>query len=180
MNMLDAIEARKSTRGYLKRQIEEETLRKILDSGNKAPNAGPFHMSVIQDPELIQRMEKAARARVIKDKNEFLMQRLAIPGYEFTYGAPVLVILSAPDGKNSVANCACAAANMCIAAAEFHLGSCYLGGILNAFNEDAGLLHAARVPEGYMPRCGFVVGFSAEKQIPGNPRALKDNITFVN
>ncbi len=42
MNTLDALQKRKSIRGYLDKTVEKEKLNLILKYGKKAPHAGPF------------------------------------------------------------------------------------------------------------------------------------------
>lgn len=57
MNTLEALQARKSIRGYLDKPVEADKLKAVLKYGNKAPNAGPFHMSVIQNTDLLKEIE---------------------------------------------------------------------------------------------------------------------------
>lgn len=167
MNTLEALQARKSIRGYLDKPVEAGKLKTILKYGNKAPNAGPIHMSVIQNANLLKEINDVATEAGLKSDNDFLKQRLAIPGYKLLYGAPVLIVLSAPDGEFSAANTACAATNMCIAATELELGTCYLAGFLLAFTAKPELLQKIGIPEGFKPRCGMIIGYEGPNQIPG-------------
>ena len=49
METLEAINKRKSVRAYKDEQITEDELDTIVGVANKAPNAGPFQVSVIQE-----------------------------------------------------------------------------------------------------------------------------------
>ena len=53
METLEAINKRKSVRAYKDEQITEDELDTIVGVANKAPNAGPFQVSVIQDKEFL-------------------------------------------------------------------------------------------------------------------------------
>ena len=111
MNAIEAIMARKSVRGYLPKPVEDEKLNTILAAGNKAAHAGPLFMTVIRDRSVIDDIDAKVKAAVEVSDNAFLKGRFAIPGYTCTYGAPVLIILSAPAEGNGKANAAGAAAN---------------------------------------------------------------------
>ena len=62
MNTLDALQKRKSIRGYLDKTVEKEKLNLILKYGNKAPNAGPFQMSVITNKEILKTINDTAQS----------------------------------------------------------------------------------------------------------------------
>lgn len=48
MNILKAIEMRKSVRSYTEERIEEEKLKAMIRAGNLAPVFGRFHITVIE------------------------------------------------------------------------------------------------------------------------------------
>jgi len=181
MNTLDALQKRKSVRGYLDKPVEDEKLKVILKYGNKAPNAGPFHMSVIRDKAFLEELNETVAAVVKANGNDFMRKRFSIPGYKATYGAPVMVLISAPEGPFSAANAACAATNMGVAATELGLGTCYLAGILMAFSAKPEYLGRAGVPDGYVPQCGLIIGYESAQQIPGK-QWVEDysNISYVD
>lgn len=178
MNVFEALKTRKSVRGYLETEVEEEKLKSILSYGNQAPNAGPVHISVIRNRELLDDINNAAEKYALSSDNDYLKKRFSISGYKATYGAPVLVVLSSPNG--GAQNCACAATNMCIAATGYELGSCYLGAFLFAFTEKPELLKTIGVPDGFIPQCGLILGYKSIKQIPSSKKGEKENINFVD
>ncbi len=67
MNVSDALRQRKSVRAYLDRPVEEEKLRRILESARHAPSGGnlqPWHLVVVSGSskrQLQQRLEAACR-----------------------------------------------------------------------------------------------------------------------
>ncbi len=181
MNTLDALEARKSVRGYQDRPVEEEKLAAILKYGNQAPIAGTIFMSVITGKAVLEEINDAGKQAALASGNEFMISRVSIPGYKLTYGAPVLIVLSAPAAGYGAANTACAAENMCIAATDLGLGSCFLAGFLAAFRYKPELLEELNLPKGYVPQCGVIVGYEGESAIPTAPRVPNpDNIAYIS
>jgi len=51
---------------------------------------------VIQNTGLRQRINDRALDAMVHSGNEFAQQRASLPGYQPIYGAPVLILLSAP------------------------------------------------------------------------------------
>ena len=60
MEVSDAIAKRKSVRAYEDRPVHADVLKKIVEAGQWAPNAGPFQISVIQNTGLRQRINNRA------------------------------------------------------------------------------------------------------------------------
>ena len=61
MNVIDAIDERQSVRDYEKYEIDEKTIRKIIDAGRKAPsgnNAQPSRFYVVKSKEIKKRLKK--------------------------------------------------------------------------------------------------------------------------
>ena len=127
MDVSEAIVNRKSVRAYEDRPVPADVLKKIIEAGQWAPNAGPIQISVIQNAGLRQRINNRAKDAMVHSENEFARQRVSLPGYEPIYGAPVLILLSAPaDSPLGLANTALAAENMLLETTGMGLGSCYL------------------------------------------------------
>lgn len=180
MSALTAIQARKSVRAYTDRSVEEEKLETVLQAGNCAPIHGRLHMTVIENPLLLNEIDTVTLNKMKHSGNEFLMQRASIEGYHPLYGAPVLVLLSAPNGNDSfgfnMANAACAAENMLIAATELGLGSCFIMSAMMAF-ADSKLLQKTGIHEGFVPLCGVLLGYGSGTG-PAEERTKKDNINY--
>ena len=138
MDVSKAIEKRISVRAYEDRPVPADVLKKIVEAGQWAPNAGPLQISVIQNAGLRQRINNRAKDAMIHSDNEFARKRASLPGYEPIYGAPVLILLSAPaDAPLGVANTALAAENMLLEATELELGSCFLMSPTRALNGES-------------------------------------------
>lgn len=196
METLSALQARKSVRSYLDREVEKDKLDRILAAGNHAPNAGPFHVTVIRDRAYLAALDAAALEAMKNSGNDFLMRRASLPGYRPLYGAPILLLLSAPEGPYAMANVSCAATAMTVAAADLGLGSCYVvtptlalkgGNTLDknvTFDQgkaiDGGaLLDILKLPEGCRPLCGVLLGYAGEETVAPPPAGKADNVTFI-
>jgi hypothetical protein len=135
MNVSEAIAKRKSVRAYEDKPIPADVLKRIVEAGQWAPNAGPFQISVIRNTGLRQRINDRALDAMVHSGNAFAQQRASLPGYQPIYGAPVLILLSAPaDAPFGPANTALAAENMLLEATGLGLGSCYLVSPTRALN----------------------------------------------
>jgi FMN reductase [NAD(P)H] len=161
MDTIEAILKRKSVRSYTNQQISDKDLETILETGKCGPGSGALQLSVIQKPELIQRINDITKAAMLAGEG-FMKQRASTPGYEPIYGAPTLILLSAGD-PNGMANTSCTAENMLIAATALGLGSCYLMSPRAAFAGDNGavLMRECGIPEGSTFNCAVIVGYKA-------------------
>jgi nitroreductase len=60
MDVSEAIATRKSVRAYENKPILADILKRIIEAGQWAPNAGPFQISLIQNAGLRQRINDRA------------------------------------------------------------------------------------------------------------------------
>jgi nitroreductase len=123
-----------------------------------------IQISVIKNTGLRQRINDRALDGMVHSGNEFAQQRASLPGYQPIYGAPVLILLSAPtDAPFGTANTALAAENMLLEATGLGLGSCYLVSPTRALNGESNrdLAQEAGVPKGYTVQCTVIVGYAA-------------------
>jgi len=158
-------------------------LAKIVEAGQWAPNTVPFHLSAIRNHRLRKKINDRTREAMVNGPNEFLRQRASLPGYQPLYGAPVLIVLSAPaDAPFGPMNTALAAENMLLEATSLGLGSCYLITptlVLTGDNKE--LAKEARVPEGYAAVCAIVVGYAgAQNEFSLPERSKKGEVAYVD
>jgi nitroreductase len=125
MDIFEAISKRRSVRQYLKKQVEEDDLLKILEAAREAPSASnrqEWRFVVVKDPD--------TRARLA----------LAAKGQKFVEEAPVVIAVCAQTDNHTMTcgqlcypiDCAIAIDHMTLAAAALGLGTCWIG----AFYED--------------------------------------------
>jgi nitroreductase len=159
MDALEAISKRKSVRSYKKEQITDEELEALVEAGMSGPGGGAVHFTVLQNADLIQEINNITKNLMLNGSG-FAKERASLPGYEPVYGAPTLILLSAPD-QGGLANCACAAENILIAATALGLGSCFLMSVKGAFAGDVtpALLTNCGVPAGNVVCCAVIAGY---------------------
>ena len=184
MDAMDAILKRKSVRAYEDKPVPADALSKIIEAGQWPPNAGPFQITVIRKAALRQKINDSALQAMKNSGIEFAMQRAALPGYQPAYGAPVLILLSAPaEGPLGPVNAALAAENMLLAATGLGLGSCYLMSPTRALNGESNkdLAREAGVPEGHDVQCAVIVGFAAsENKFTMAERSKKGKVDYID
>jgi nitroreductase len=72
METLQTLSARQSVRDYQARAVARETLEKVLAFANKAANAGPFQVTVVQDAALLREINDATHVAMRDSGNGFL------------------------------------------------------------------------------------------------------------
>ncbi len=184
MRVSDAITSRKSVRAYLDKHVLPDDLARIVEAGQWGPNAGAFQISVIRNAELRKKINDQTSDAMLKSDVEFLQQRASLPGYQPLYGAPVLILLSAPTAAPySAFNVAVAAENMLLAATELGLASCFLLSPTFALrrDENRALLQEAGIPEGYALQCAVIVGYAAaENKYTLGERSRKGAVNYID
>lgn len=169
MDYFELIEKRASIRSYLKREIEEEKLQKILKAANSAPSAGNlqgYEMVVVQDERKRRNLAKAAY------------------GQSFVHQAPVnLVFLQDPQRSGrkyktrgrelySLQDATIAATFAHLASFDLGLGSCWVG----AFDE-AGVKEVLETE--LRPVVLIVIGYPKSKGGRTGRRKLEDLVSWL-
>lgn len=183
MDVSEAIAERKSIRAYQDKPVDGKDLEKIIEAGRWAPNAGEFQMSVVRNPELLQKINDRTHKAMLNSGVEFLQERASLPGYQPLYGAPVLILLTAPDNPNSPLNVAAAAENMLLQATESGLGSCFLASTKLGINgeENRDLAREAKIPENHSLQCAVIVGHAAaENKFSPSERTKRGSVTYID
>ena len=184
MDVTEAIRKRKSWRAYEDRPVPADTVAKIVEAGQWAPNAGPFQITVIRNAGLRQKINDRTLDLMVHSDVAFMRQRAALPGYQPLYGAPVLILLSAsPVGPFGAMNTALAAENMLLAACGLGLGSCFLVSPTRVLNGEANkdLAREAGVPEGETVYCAVIVGYAAaQNKFPLGERMKRGAVKYLD
>ena len=140
MEILEIIRHRRSIRKYTTEPVPASMLDCIIDAGRFAPSGGnsqTTHFLVIQNSHALQLLRETAAEEFGKMEIREGMYRSLVSsirlsqrkgtGYDFTYGAPVLILLANKRGYgNAMADCSCALENMMIAAHAIGLGACWI------------------------------------------------------
>lgn len=182
---VSSIFARYSCRKYADRQVPTEILNTILACGRVAPCGGnnqstSFYVIASRDilDDLIALVEKEFAAKELRDdlyKSLKTTIRLSKKGgYDFTYKAPILIVLTNKKGyDNAMADAVSANMSMMIAATSLGLGTCYLNQLHWLDDSDA-LRSFLEITDDEIICCTLGLGYPAqdrlkEREITGNP-----------
>lgn len=130
MDFNSLVLARQSDRSYLDRSVEKEKLDRILECARLSPsacNAQPWHIVVVDDPEIKNKMADATSEKILGMNH-------------FTKQAPIHLVL-VEEAANLTSNfgswvkrkhfplidIGIIAGHICLAAASEGLGSCMIG-----------------------------------------------------
>lgn len=120
MNTLEAILTRRSTRQFLPKYIEEAKLAQILEAGMSGPscvNAKDWQFIIVNEKKTLEKMADAngKPAQLLKNADIGILV-CADTDKAFVQAKEYWII-----------DCAIAAENICLAAQELGIGSCWLG-----------------------------------------------------
>lgn len=180
---LKTIDQRRSTRVYLDKDISKEDKKIILEAAINAPTAGNMLLYSIID---VTEQDKKDKLSVLCDNQPFIKN-----------GKMVLVFVSnskkwydvyneinekelkpsISDFYLSMADAHIAAQNAVIAAESLGIGSCYIGDIVENYEEMKELLN---LPKYINPICMLVFGYKKDKEVPKARRFLLEDVVFEN
>ncbi|MEA4957466.1 hypothetical protein SDC9_08576 [bioreactor metagenome] len=181
MSTFDIINKRRSVRSYSDEKIDEKDLKKIIETGKIAPVAGKFQITVIQNKEILERINNTVKEFFKGSGDEEKIAQGEDPNFNALYGANTLVLFSAPD-ENPFGglDTSLAAENIILASTELGLGTCYMltpiFAIQSPGNED--LIKKFNLPDGYNLISALTIGKESSNS-PKPDRIDSDNINYI-
>lgn len=136
MELLEAINSRRSIRSYTSAKVDKATIEKLLNAAVQAPsamNSQPWAYAVIQNAALLKEYSDRSKQLLLTalDKVPLLNKykpAFENPGFNIFYNAESLVIIFAkPGATHSTVDCCLAAQNFMLAAHSQNLGTCWIG-----------------------------------------------------
>jgi nitroreductase len=173
---------RRSTRAYKQEQIKDDELQLILEAGQFAPSAineQPWHFAVIQNKELLGKINEACKAAFINSGNKRFEDRAKEEGFNVFYNSPTLIIVSGEEQTvTPQIDCALALQNMFLAAESIGIGSCWIHAIAGILNSEEGQILRSQlgIPQGHLAYCSGAFGYKAMESA-ALPR--KENIVNI-
>ncbi len=155
--VLQAIFERRSLRDFDPSPLDRETLETILEAGIWAPSASnyqPWHFTVIQDKELIDKISEVGKQYLVRNHATFGTQQGADPRHHILQHAPCVILVSWETSHHwGNIDSALASMNIMLAAHSLGIGSCYIGRLTPWFGSDSAneILSTLPIPEGYQP-----------------------------
>jgi nitroreductase len=174
MTVLEAIAARRSVRDFADTPVARETVEQLLDAAVQAPsamNAQNWAFGVIQSVDRLRELGERARVAFVamldaQGMTGDFRDHVADPSFAPFYNAGTLVVIYAiPGPPLGTINCALAAENLMLAAAEAGLGTCWIG-IAGPFLDDAVVKGELGVPDEYEAVAALIVGYPATEGTP--------------
>ena len=131
MELLEAINGRRSVREYTDEPVSDAMLRELIEAAIQAPSAinqQPWCFVVVKDPRLLAHISDQAKAHLLKASlgapAHPFRDILNDPQFHIFYHAPVLIVITAAQPTDwAVEDCALAAENLMLAAYGAGLGT---------------------------------------------------------
>ncbi|MFN3285808.1 MAG: nitroreductase family protein [bacterium] len=170
MELLEAVQRRRSVRSYQPRAVEPDKLRRILTCALAAPSAGnlqAYAVVVVADPDTRRQLARAALDQEFVAQAPVVLVFFQDPARSaLRYGRRGAELYSLQD-----ATIACAYAQL--AATALGLASCWVG----AFDEQA-VRRLVKAPRDLRPVALLTVGYPAETPGPTGRRSLHEVVRW--
>lgn len=176
MELLEAINGRRSVREYTEAPVDDAVLHELIGAAIQAPSAinqQPWSFIVVKDPARLTRISDQAKSYLLRASlgapAHPFREMLNDPQFHIFYHAPVVVVIAAAEATDwAVEDCALAAENLMLAAYAKGLGTCWIGFAQHWLATSDGKA-ALGVPANYAPIAPIAVGHP-RRQPPPVPR----------
>ncbi|MDO5022371.1 MAG: nitroreductase family protein [Eubacteriales bacterium] len=167
--VLNTISKRRSHRKYKKTKLNEEQLQLIMNAAMESPSAlnrQPWHFSVVQNEELLDRVHNAAKKVALTKEDR--SPRYNDDNFQIFYYAPAVIFISTDDSRYAEIDAGIAAQTIALAAESLGLGSVILGLPREAFEgeEKEDLEKILSFPEGYQFTIAVAIGVPDDTKAP--------------
>ena len=177
MNFLDLVSNRQSVRAYdTQKPVEKDKIERILQAAQLAPsacNSQPWHIIVVDDPELKNKVADATSARVL-GMNHFTKQapvHLVLVEEKVNLSSGIGGWVKQKDYAQM--DLGIIAAHIVLAAHAEGLGSCILGW----FNEPA-MRELLSIPESKRVWLDITIGYSVQPLREKKRKSINEIVTF--
>ncbi|MCB2289302.1 nitroreductase [Clostridium sp. CS001] len=181
---LKNIRNRRSTRAFLPEQLKEIEIQAIMDAGIYAPSANnqqPWHFTVMQSKDIIDRLNVDFKVVAGKSDNEYIRRLADNENFHVFYNAPTVVLVSGDENNNYASvDCGAAVENMLIAAESLEIGSCWVGFIAYLLNSEEGkeLVKELGIPEGFKQIHSIALGYK-KINITNAPKRKENTVNYI-
>ncbi|SHI20814.1 Nitroreductase [Sporobacter termitidis DSM 10068] len=165
MDVMEAIQTRRSVRKYSSRPIEEEKLNLVLEAARRSPsatNAQNWRFIVVRDKEKLQKLMEAADGQPSVGEAPCAIVACGTKKRIMDCGQPTDTV-----------DCAIAMSYMILEAHELGLGTCWLG----HFYADK-VKKTLRIPEDVSVIAFTPLGYPAEEPEPRPRKELKEIVSY--
>jgi nitroreductase len=185
MELSQVILQRRAVRDFRPVSVPPAVVEKVIEAATWAPSAmnrQPWLFTVVEDQVLLNEISRKSKEHILKSAQAgrigALRKALQDEQFEIFYHAPVLIVISAVgDADWAAEDCALAAQNLMLAAAEAGLGTCWIGFAEHWLQTDEGK-RTLRLPADCKPVAPIILGYP--KQIPPSVARKAPNITWLS
>ncbi len=145
MDVLKAIQGRRSVRSYVPGKLDSEVIHTLLAAAVQAPTAiheEPWGFVVLQDLKVLKRISDRAKGFFVdqarqrhRDQQAQLSHAERTDFNIFHNAGNLIVIYGKTENRSVVADCWLAAENLMLAAYSLGLGTCVIGSAVSALND---------------------------------------------
>jgi len=174
MEFFECIEKRISARKFKDKDIPEDILMKILDSGRKAPSAmnqQPWEFIIVKDKKLRKKIKIIYNDA--RDKKGFYQQDTS-----FVEKGTQIFVLAEKKKSKHVISASLAIENILLAATALGLGSVVMTALLSLEEHVKEIRKLLKVPEQFDIIALVVIGYKDEEPIAKDKRKLKDMVHY--
>ncbi|MDI6806621.1 MAG: nitroreductase family protein [Candidatus Aenigmarchaeota archaeon] len=159
MDVIEAIRKRRSIRKYVRKELSEELLKKLIEVAKLAPSAKnqqPWKLVIVKDDSIKEKLVEACM------------------GQEFVGECSIFVAgVGDPKFKWHVVDTAIALEHVALEAVELGLGSCWIG----AFEEDE-IKEILKIPKEMRVVACMTIGYPAEKPEQRPRKSVRELVSF--
>ncbi len=194
-NELDQmIKMKRSIRQYTNQEVDNESIEKILEIGRISPTGGnrqPLKFTVINSPEKMEELKLLAM-KTLYDYGQHIEGRYKIvfnnmlnnyleTGFDrLFYNAPTLISIygDAQSVASTAVDAGIAAGQMSLIAETLELGSCFIGFLNFAAEQNSDIYKLLKIPEGNKLMVNIILGHKDIQYIRTVPRN-ELNVTYI-
>ena len=169
MDIITAIEQRRSIRAYTERPVEKEVLDRLLDLAVKAPTGSglePWGFVILQRQDEIDELSERIKAKVLEHIDrypEFSQYESWLRNEKyhiFNHAGTVIVIYGDDRSPWYIHDCTLAAGNIMLAAGSEGLGCCWIG-FARVLLDDDDFKKEHGVPDSFHLAATLSLGYAA-------------------
>lgn len=181
--IVKAILDRRSIRTFKSEQLTDSELQTIIEAGQFAPSAKndqPRHFTVVQNKDLLGKINKTIQTVFLNSGVPFLVERAQSPNFSVFYHAPTLIIVSAdPTSIAPECDSSLSLGNQFLAAYSLGIGSVWIHALRSLLDSEAGkaLNQELGIPEGYKIYGSGAFGYNSGEKPQVAPR--KENVVTI-
>lgn len=181
---INTILERRSVRSYSPEQIKDDELNSILKAGLYAPSARnqqSWHFTVIQNKEIIDNLNKAAKEAMLKLDDDNYKKYAENENLHIFHNATTVIVVSGEKSATAPhLDCAAATQNMLLTAESLNIGTCWIGLVKPLFTGERAEEFAQKysIPEGFELYYAITLGYKTTENESAPPRR-ENTINFI-